>query len=149
MAFRSTAVSSSCRTPPRVLVAEDHTGARRQLSRALREAGYDVTELTDGVALWNELLLLKDPDVKPDPHAEPARDADLIVTDVRLPGAGGLEIVQRLRASGWGTAVILVSAIAHLSTPDVVPHGAVPVFHAPFDVERLVDTARSLVNPTV
>lgn len=39
-----------------------------------------------------------------------AQPVDLIITDVRMPGIDGIELVERLRASGSDTEVIWITA---------------------------------------
>jgi len=67
----------------RVLVVDDEANIREVLRHYLEQAGYAVTEASDG----NEALRLAE-----------AAPPDLIVLDLMLPGMDGLEICQRLRA---------------------------------------------------
>jgi two-component system chemotaxis response regulator CheY len=67
---------------PKILVVDDSTTARNQLSPKLRDAGLEVTEASDGSeGLWR------------------AREQqfDLILTDIHMPAMDGLVFVQRLR----------------------------------------------------
>ncbi|MBX3175170.1 MAG: response regulator [Gemmatimonadaceae bacterium] len=86
----------AARDGERILLVEDEPSIRAALSRILRGAGYSVLEAGDG----GEALRLAQ------------NDSDLIhllLTDVMMPGIGGKELVQRLRATHPDTRVIMMS----------------------------------------
>jgi len=105
----SDALRSQARARARVLVAEDDPDLRSLATVALRAAGHDVVEAVSGAELR---LVLCEASIAAWPH-DPF---DLVVTDVRLPGASGLEIVERLRRRGCGTPIVVVTAFPD---PDV------------------------------
>jgi two-component system response regulator ResD len=79
-----------------VLVVDDEPTIGEIVSRYLRRAGYEATVATDGL----EALALSE-QVRP----------DLIVLDLMLPGADGLEVMRQIRArDGDAPAVILLTA---------------------------------------
>ncbi|HYQ47286.1 MAG TPA: response regulator [Polyangiaceae bacterium] len=82
----------------RVVLAEDDGAMREMLATVLGEAGYQVTTVNDGAELHRLL------------HEPPGARFDLIVTDVNMPGASGLDVIDRLRQHGDNTPVILVTA---------------------------------------
>ncbi|MBL9037095.1 MAG: response regulator [Archangium sp.] len=88
----------------RVLLAEDDADVRQALSRLLRRDGYVVRTVNNGQALVNVL--------SPWILGESEPPADLIVTDMRMPGFNGLSVVEGLRACGWWQPVLLISAFA-------------------------------------
>jgi DNA-binding response OmpR family regulator len=65
----------------RILIVDDEPAVRDVVGRYLRRESFDVVEAADGPAAL-----------------ELARDADLVVLDLMLPGVDGLEICRRLRA---------------------------------------------------
>jgi DNA-binding response OmpR family regulator len=85
----------------RVLVAEDDAEMRRMVIQALRLDGYQVIEAEDGEELLS-LLLANDSTQ----HAP----IDLIVSDVRMPGISGVDMLETLRAADDSTPVILMTA---------------------------------------
>lgn len=132
----------------RVVVAEEQAATRGHLGRALRAAGYDVTELADGLALWNELRLLNDPHVVDDPYAEAAAPVDVVVCDVRMPGLDGLEVLARVRDHGWTTPVILINPLGGVEPLlEGKRLGAERVFDRPLDVSHLVEAVQGLLDP--
>ncbi|HEY0469155.1 MAG TPA: response regulator [Polyangiaceae bacterium] len=82
-----------------VILAEDDLALQQLLALVLSESGYQVTTVSDGSELRR---LLGDP--APNAHF------DLIVTDVKMPGGSGLDVIERLRQSGDNTPVIVVTA---------------------------------------
>lgn len=78
-----------------VLVVEDEALVRRLLVRTLRDAGYRVQQANDAEAA----LVL----------ARGEGPFDLLVTDVLMPGASGVELGRRLREAGSVAAVLYVS----------------------------------------
>ena len=79
----------------KVLIVEDSERLSRSLGQGLRKLGYTVDLAGDG-----ESGLA---------FAE-TYDYDVIVLDLMLPGLPGLEVLQRLRAQGRGTHVLILSA---------------------------------------
>ena len=77
-----------------IVVVDDDAGLRTLLTRLLRAAGYEASGASDGVQL-SEILA--------------ARAADLILLDIMLPGASGLDLCRDLRRDS-GVPVIIVSA---------------------------------------
>lgn len=127
---------------PRVLVAEDQPAMLALIARLLRDQGYEVVEISDGAILWDELRTCQ-------LGAEDAREPDLIVSDVRMPGRSGLEVLALVRKSDWATPVILITAFGDRETHDHAYRlGAAQVFNKPFDLRHLIATARQLVPPT-
>ena len=123
---------------PRVLVAEDDREMRRLVCRAMRRAGYQVTEVEDGRALVSTLSQLM--------TQAPERMPDLIISDVRMPGCTGLEVLARLRRSETAIPVILITAFGDQQThTEAARLGAVRVLDKPFDVDELCAAAQELV----
>jgi two-component system OmpR family response regulator len=79
-----------------VLLIEDDTEAASLLMRGLRESGYTVDHSVDGRAGLARAL---------------QGQFDLIVTDRMLPHLDGLTLIERLRARGSATPVLVLSAL--------------------------------------
>jgi two-component system cell cycle sensor histidine kinase/response regulator CckA len=79
-----------------VLVAEDEPAIRHAICRMLRGHGFRVLEASSG----GEALRVA--------AEEPGR-IDLLLTDIRMPGIGGKELVQKLLETRPATRVILMS----------------------------------------
>lgn len=124
---------------PRVLLAEDDASARRVLAKVLRGLGLDVTEAEDGgrllVAIAASYREGRDRD-----------DFDLIVTDVQMPVASGIDIVKNLRRAGWRAPVIVVTAWATPKVQEAVDDYGAVLMQKPIDLDRFEETARQLVK---
>jgi CheY-like chemotaxis protein len=85
----------------RVLLAEDHAAARTMMREVLATAGWKVEAYATGEQLLTALTYCFDQLGSP---------PDVVVTDVRLPGCTGLEVVTRLRRYDPVTRVVVVTA---------------------------------------
>jgi two-component system, OmpR family, response regulator len=79
----------------RALIVEDDETIASFVAKGLREAGFTVDEAADGITAL-----------------ELARQAthDVAVIDLMLPGLDGISLIQRLRAEGVHTPVLILSA---------------------------------------
>ena len=84
-----------------ILIAEDEDGVRDSLTQVLREEGYDVVSTADG----NEAIA-----------ALGTREFDVVVSDVRMPGADGLTVLRQAREIAPQTLVLLMTAHATVET---------------------------------
>jgi len=120
----------------RILLAEDDEEIRRALESLLSFDGYDVRAVDNGGELMDYLSswILGDTDEAP---------ADVIITDIRMPGFNGLSILEGLRARGWTLPVIVISAFADREIRERVQRLGGAVFLAkpfePGDLERAVE----------
>jgi two-component system OmpR family response regulator len=78
-----------------ILVVDDEAGVRDMLADALRMQQYAVATAADGHAALRDIY---------------EGDFDLIVSDVNMPKVNGFELLERLRATGNETPVILLTA---------------------------------------
>jgi CheY-like chemotaxis protein len=120
----------------RILLAEDDAEVRAALEDLLRLVGYDVYTVENGGELLDYLAswILDDTEEAP---------ADVIVTDIRMPGFSGLSILEGLRARGWRVPVMVMSAFGDDEVRERVRRLGAAVFVAkpfdPEDVERAVE----------
>jgi DNA-binding NtrC family response regulator len=115
-----------------LLVADDEAAIRESLSEVLREEGYDVVEAVDGLEAINALQ---------------ARDFDLVIADLRMPGADGLEVLRRTREVAPQTLVILVTAYASLETAvEALRQGAHDYIMKPLIFEDVLGKVRRLID---
>jgi DNA-binding response OmpR family regulator len=129
---------------PRVLLAEDESEMRGLIARTLRKEQCDILEARDGSQLIRLLIthLLAPPEGR-----EPV---DLIISDVRMPGANGLDVIAALRRQDTQTPVILITAFGDPDTHlEAYRLGAVMVLNKPFEMDDLRLVVRSLVEPTI
>jgi len=84
-----------------ILIADDEPGIRESLADVLQDAGYDVHTAEDGTAA---LAAIEE------------RDFAVVITDLRMPGADGLEVLRRVRAVAPQTIVLVMTAHATIET---------------------------------
>jgi Nif-specific regulatory protein len=107
----------------RLLIADDHDALRRGLARALREAGHEVDEAPNGNAAITAL------------HES---YFDVVVSDLRMGGSDGLEVLRTTKALHPTTAVILMTAFGSVTTAvEAMKSGAFDYVQKPFEVEEM------------
>jgi len=108
---------------PRILIVDDEERMAEVMSMALGRAGYECRLCASGGGALSS----------------PARGgADAVVTDLRMPGMDGIELLRRLRAQEPALPVILITA--HASVPTAVAamrEGAFDFVTKPFDNDEL------------
>jgi DNA-binding NtrC family response regulator len=113
-----------------LLIAEDDAAQARLLARVAAEAGFDVTSVADGEAALAELA---------------ANPPDALLTDLRLPGADGLQLIAAAREVDPGLPVILATgyATAH-NTVEAFHLGVSDVLFKPLELDALKLTLKRL-----
>jgi DNA-binding NtrC family response regulator len=115
----------------RILLAEDDSEMRRLLSAILRRDNCEVIEAQSGTHL-SELIAREGLMAPSDARL------DLIISDIRMPGRSGLEVLAGLRRTDQTTPVILITAFGDRDThADAHRLGALAVFNKPFDLDDL------------
>ena len=115
----------------RVLVCDDKENFVKLLRRILPDERYDVTSAEDGA---RALALLS------------AGDFDVIVSDIRMPGADGMTVLREARARDPDIEVVLMTAYATVpAAVDAMRQGAFDYLAKPFEPdEALLVVERAL-----
>jgi CheY-like chemotaxis protein len=130
-ASRAQAPRAPC---PVMILAEDDDELRKLMARKLRRRPCEVLEARNGAQLAE---LVFEYAVEPLPSS--IVPASLIITDHRMPGRTGLEILALLRSVNWTTPVIVISAFADPRTKlEATRLGVSAVFEKPLDLDELV-----------
>jgi DNA-binding NtrC family response regulator len=117
-----------------IFLAEDDDEIRCLLRMGLEGDGYRVHTASRGTDL---LDALRRADRRP----------ELIITDIRMPGASGLDVVQEVRSWGWAMPIIVITAFGDSETLDHADRvGASMVFNKPFDLDDLRTAALHLLR---
>lgn len=128
-----------------VLLAEDDQDMRELLSLELRRAGYIVEEVSDGADLMERVA-----GTESDGGAtgEPLPVPDMIISDIRMPGWSGMDVLATLRQADWSMPVILITAFGDPQTHARAERlGAVALLDKPFRADRLLELARAVLPP--
>jgi two-component system, NtrC family, response regulator HydG len=107
----------------RILVAEDHDSLRRGLVQALSEAGHEVADASNGndaIARLHE------------------RSFDVVVSDLKMGGADGLEVLRSVKTLQPTASVILMTAFGSVHTAvTAMKEGAFDYVPKPFEIEEM------------
>lgn len=122
---------------PLVLLAEDDPAFRRLLQEALEEQGLEVLPTTDVGSLL-DLLGSVALGLLPMP--------DLLLTDQRLPGGLGLEVLAELRRSGWDLPCVLITAFGDPALHARAEALGVISLDKPLDVDTLAAGLRAALR---
>jgi len=77
--------------------------------------------------------------------SNPDRRVDLIVSDVRMPGSSGMDILAAMRRMGVRTPVILMTAFGDAQTRARAEALDALLFDKPFDVDDLREVVAGLL----
>ncbi len=126
--------------PPHILLAEDDEEMRRLLALLLRKQGCRVTECPDGIALLDQLNSFFIPGEKYDA-------IDLIISDIRLPGLTGMEVLMAANGMEAFPPMILITAFGDEETHEKAKgYGAVAIFDKPFDFDNLANKVDEILR---
>jgi DNA-binding NtrC family response regulator len=124
----------------RVLLAEDDVAMRALLAQVLRRAGLEVVEARNGSDTLDLLAQAL--------ASASSRSFDLIVSDVRMPGYDGLNVLASLRQTSSRIPLILITAFgtaaAHATAERL---GAFAMLDKPFQLDDLLDLVRAALSP--
>ena len=107
----------------RILIADDHDALRRGLVRGLTEAGHEVEEASNGNAAIERL-----------------HDSyfDVVLSDLKMGGSDGMDVLRTTRALHPTTAVILMTAFGSVNTAvEAMKIGAFDYVQKPFEIEEM------------
>jgi DNA-binding LytR/AlgR family response regulator len=108
----------------KILIADDEEAPRAQLAAALTTAWPEATlvaQCAHGVDAWDAFL---------------EHEPDVCFLDIRMPGLTGIEVAQRIAATGAGVPVVFVTAFGDHAVA-AFDAGAVDYVMKPVDAERL------------
>lgn len=111
--------------PARILLIDDDPGIVDTLSRVMKDEGYEVTVETRG----DEGLARAMSGV-----------FNVVVTDLKMPGLSGLELVRQLHAVQQRLPIILITAFGTTQTAiEATKFGAYDYLLKPFEIPQLLD----------
>jgi DNA-binding NtrC family response regulator len=107
-----------------ILVVDDEANARTALAELLREEGYTVETAADGFKALGKIE-----------EATP----DLVLTDLKMPGMGGVELLEKLKALDEETVVVVMTAFGAVDTAvDAMKKGAANYLTKPLNMTELL-----------
>ncbi len=107
----------------RILIADDHDALRRALARALVDAGHEVEEAPNGNFAIERL------------HEG---SFDVVLSDLKMGGSDGLDVLRSTKALHPSAAVILMTAFGSVGTAvEAMRIGAFDYVQKPFEIEEM------------
>src|SRR6202051_5425649 len=107
----------------RILIADDHDALRRGLARALTSAGHEVEEAANGNQAIERLH---------EGHF------DVVLSDLKMGGSDGLDVLRTTKALHPTTSVILMTAFGSVTTAvEAMKSGAFDYVQKPFEIEEM------------
>src|SRR6476469_10961122 len=114
--------------PAKILVADDEQNLRRVLVALLRRDGHEVVQAQNG----NEAI-------------EQLADVDVVITDLRMPGADGMEVLRSASKNHPHVPVIMITAYGSVGQAvEAIKAGAFDYIEKPFEqqsIKIIVDKA--------
>jgi DNA-binding NtrC family response regulator len=116
----------------RILIADDEAAIRDGLAEVLHDEGYDAVTAADGTEALGAI---------------DCESFDVVVTDLRMPGADGLAVLRHAREVAPQTLVVLVTAYASVETAvEALREGAHDYVLKPVLFEDIAAKIRRLVE---
>jgi len=117
---------------PRVLLVDDERGMCRMLDAVMTDHGFAVTSHTDPLKAVVEFG---------------AGDFDVVISDVKMPGMDGLQVLEQIRTQDATTPVIMISGHATVEmSVEALKRGAYDMLVKPFEPEELLRRLRNALR---
>src|SRR5947207_7892765 len=121
--------------PAMLLIADDDPGLRESLERTLTREGYRVILASDGTAALERLQ---------------AGGVDLVLTDLKMPGLSGIELLRAVKAIAADVDVILLTAFGTVEEAvKAMKEGAYDFLTKPFQRAQLLRLIRQALERRV
>lgn len=118
----------------RILVVEDEENLNWSIVNSLRKDGYVVQGVMSGAEAMRKLW---------------SEEYDVVISDLKMPGADGFELLQWLRMHRPRTRLIMVTAFGSASTrTQALEGGVISYLEKPFDLHTLKEELRRLLQQT-
>ena len=107
-----------------ILIVDDDESVRRVMQMQLEEAGYNAVAASDGADALAKME---------------AANPFLLITDLKMPGMSGLDLLTTVKKRYPDTTVIIITAFGTVSTAvEAMKSGAYDYITKPFDYEQLL-----------
>jgi len=114
----------------KIMLVEDEKITRKTLTDILKKENYDVNSFGDGTEAVNALK---------------QNNFDVVVTDLRLPGTNGLDILKAAKEINSSTIIIIITAYATVETAiESLKLGAYDYLLKPFSPEKLLSILKHI-----
>src|SRR6185436_8125306 len=105
----------------KILVADDEVNLRRVLVAMLKRDGHEVVQAASGTEAMDRL-----------------GDVDVVITDLRMPGADGMEVLRTVVRTHPHVPVIMITAYGSVGQAvEAIKAGAFDYIEKPFEQEQI------------
>lgn len=135
---------SARKNTPRILLAENDNDMRKLMALLFHKHGYEVIECADGTKLLDYLYLCSVS------FPEETEVFNIIVSDIRMQGFTGLEVLKGIHKYEALPPVVLITAFGDENThAQAYQLGAAEIFDKPFDINDLLAKVQEIVPPSL
>lgn len=114
---------------PKILIIDDEASIRGSLKEILEYEDFEVDEADSGKAGVEKATAAK---------------YDLIFCDIKMPGIDGIEALEKMKAAGVESPVVMISGHGTVETAvDALKKGAWDFIEKPLDLNRILVTVRN------
>ena len=117
--------------PPTILLADDEYAALEVLELLLRGEGFDVVTASEGQEALDILM---------------SRKVELVITDYKMPGMDGLELIARLQADPSLSSIPIFMTSATYSVQKALPAGVVAFVQKPIQFRKLLERVKATLG---
>lgn len=119
-------------TKPKILFIDDEEIVLRSCRRIFASSGYEIDTALSGEEGLNKAL---------------SQDYDIVVTDLKMPGIGGMEVLSRLRKEKPETTVIIFTGYASVDTArEALKNGAFDYIPKPFTPDEIREVIKNALE---
>ena len=116
----------------KILILDDKASVNKSLKKAIEPSGHKCTSFQDpilGIESFKKEVY------------------DLVITDLKMPGMNGIEVLEMVKKISPATPVIIFSGYANVEdTVNALNKGACAFFRKPFDVTELLSVLARIEN---
>ena len=118
--------------PKEIILVDDDKYSLETLSKLLTEDGYKVVGCLNGKEALEKMKNKK---------------YDIIITDLRMPEMGGIELLKNIKKINPEISVIIITAFGEVDTYlEAIDSGAFDYIHKPINYEVLLKLLRTISN---
>jgi DNA-binding response OmpR family regulator len=116
----------------KILIVDDEDSLRSLVRDELESAGFEVYEAPGGEDALAYLV---------------GNEVDLVILDIKMPGMGGLDVLQRIREDDLARKVIMLTGVGELKIArESLQLGASDFMSKPFDMGNLLACIHRVMN---
>src|SRR4030043_2216485 len=116
----------------KILIAEDEEITLNNILDTLQDEGYDVSGTKNGA---DALMKME------------KEHFDLLITDIKMPGLSGMELLEKIKENYPVTEVIIITGFGSIgSAVEAMKKGALDYIAKPFDLDELTMKVKKIMD---